>query len=419
ASEDEEEDVGEVGEGAIKYPDAWWFRRNDELHRFLKSVPVTDCVIDVFACALQKDIAVRGKVYVTQNRICFYSNLLGFINVLVVDLKEVTAVNRKQTPFYSSIVVDTKDASHTFKFWRGQDDLKPFTSLKAAWINATEDAEKGLSPQELFDSVSRTKSEDKAVKSDGGAEGEEDSAASAVAPAGAAPSSSGGYEFPFPHTKALHSGQKAYPPTQYSDLPAEFEPPPTLSIPVGEVTCGCTDHPEKKELDVIINAPAKFVAELVWGGGEASSGFWEKFHGKRGETGRQQGQWVDGVQREVKVVVPINNSMVKAKEAELLGTDHYLKRTEFLTYIIESRTQTPSLPYGDAFSPMSRYCITWVSKTTCRVVVHTGIKWFKNPMVKGIIKNTAMKELAAGAADMVALIQQEVNEWNVQTRGVS
>jgi hypothetical protein len=43
-----------------------------------------------FTCAYQKDIAIQGKLYVTQNRLCFHSNILGFVTVvgLVKDMTQ-------------------------------------------------------------------------------------------------------------------------------------------------------------------------------------------------------------------------------------------------------------------------------------------------------------------------------------------
>lgn len=57
-------------------------KRNTELHQMLKSVPLNDYVLEVFGAALQKDIAVAGKCYLTQKRVCFYSNILGFVTIV-------------------------------------------------------------------------------------------------------------------------------------------------------------------------------------------------------------------------------------------------------------------------------------------------------------------------------------------------
>ncbi|KAJ3274549.1 SNF1-interacting protein, partial [Borealophlyctis nickersoniae] len=395
SSEEEGGDARDV----INYNDPVMDRRNAELHRLLKSVPRSDYLVDVFSVALQKDIAVQGRLYATKNRICFYSNILGFVNMvsfnvlfqLVIHFKDVTAINRKATPFYTSIMIVTKEATHTFKIWRVQDDLRAFTTLKAAWKNVLEPD--SLTAQELYDQIALAhKNQDEKM-------------AEHDAEQRAAVEQEGGDEEP----SSAGSGGGGADGGGAGDV-AKYALPENIPPPSGEIPCACADHPEKKEVDIVLNAPAKMVADVLWGG---EGKFWEKFHGKRGEKGRQQGEWSDGAEpmREVKIIVPVNNSMVKAKETELVETDHMLKKQEYLLYVVEARTQTPALPYGDAFSPITRYCISWVSKDSCRLVIHCGIKWFKSPMVKGIIKSTAMKALSDGGADMVATLKSEIDEW--------
>lgn len=67
------------------------------------------------------------------------------------------------------------------------------------------------------------------------------------------------------------------------------------------------------------------------------------------------------------------------------------------------------MSYGDAFQCQTKYCITWVSKDSCRLVVSTGVKFFKSPMVKSIIKAQSMKGLSEGAADLLIIIRTEVD----------
>lgn len=71
--------------------------------------------------------------------------------------------------------------------------------------------------------------------------------------------------------------------------------------------------------------------------------------------------------------------------------------------------QTPNITYGDAFACQTKYCITWVTKDSCRLVISTGVKFFKSPMVKSIIKSQSMKSLSDGAMDLMAIIRTEVD----------
>jgi hypothetical protein len=67
------------------------------------------------------------------------------------------------------------------------------------------------------------------------------------------------------------------------------------------------------------------------------------------------------------------------------------------------------MSYGDAFACQTKYCITWVSKDSIRLVISTAVKFFKNPMVKSIIKSQSQKSLAEGAVDLIVIIRTEVD----------
>jgi hypothetical protein len=71
----------------VTYSNPNLLKKNQELHFLLKSVPNSDFVIDSFTAALESDILSQGKVFLTQTRICFYSNILGFVNnVSIINL---------------------------------------------------------------------------------------------------------------------------------------------------------------------------------------------------------------------------------------------------------------------------------------------------------------------------------------------
>lgn len=93
ADEDEADnlDSSQNGGEKLKYNDTGLEKKNQELHSLLKSVPESETIFAYFSVALQKDIAVQGKMYVTQNLVCFYSSILSFVTVLVIDLKVYTS----------------------------------------------------------------------------------------------------------------------------------------------------------------------------------------------------------------------------------------------------------------------------------------------------------------------------------------
>ncbi|KAJ3307697.1 SNF1-interacting protein, partial [Blyttiomyces sp. JEL0837] len=158
-------------DGIVIYPsDTMYEKRNRELHTLLKSVPRTDFLIDVFSCGLQKDIVIQGKLYITQNRLCFHSNILGFITFVVIYLDHVTNITRVKSAFTSAITVVTPDAHHQFKTFM-KDDAKTLSTMKFIWQNARKTGPERLSAQAVFDHVyaSQAKSEEKETVKEKGA----------------------------------------------------------------------------------------------------------------------------------------------------------------------------------------------------------------------------------------------------------
>ncbi|KAJ3410855.1 SNF1-interacting protein [Chytridiales sp. JEL 0842] len=406
-------------DGSVEYPDATTARRNKELHNLLKSVPASDYVIDAFACALQKDIAVQGKAYATQNRICFYSNILGFVNVLVIHWDRVTSISRLKNAFLVTYNIQTVDSLHQLKIIL-KDDMKMYNALNTIWQNAVKSGgskSNRMTAQALFDTVYATyhRNEDR---------GETDKEGKGItvsksmdnlgAEATGGSSSSGS-----PRETAAENGEVK------EKSVDEFELPASIPVPASPHTCACLDHFEKKEAEIILPVSAKRLYHMLF----VSTTTFDRFHAKRGETNRVNGEWVEPVPgsmlmtgepgnavaaRLVKFTMPMNQPMVKAKEAEVDEKNYITKRVEHFIYVVETRNMTPTLPYGDTFSPQTRYCITWNSKTSCKLVISTGIRWFKSPLIKSIIKAEAAKGLAKGALDILEAIKAEVEIYQSQ-----
>jgi hypothetical protein len=98
--------------------------------------------------------------------------------------------------------------------------------------------------------------------------------------------------------------------------------------------------------------------------------------------------------------------------------------------VVESRA-CPQVPYGDTFSGHVRYCITWTGNNSCKVLISSGIKWYKNPMVKckiylfftyqrlyikecdaAILRSETMKATTKGIEEKFDLIQSMIGPKN-------
>ena len=67
-------------------------KRNKDFHQLFRSVPEDDYLIEDYSAALQRDILLHGRLYVSEGHICFSSNILGWVTNLVISFDEVVAV---------------------------------------------------------------------------------------------------------------------------------------------------------------------------------------------------------------------------------------------------------------------------------------------------------------------------------------
>ena len=65
--------------------------------RELFSLPRKEVIFDDFGCAYQSTILHHGRMYLTENYICFYSSLLGVTKKIVIPLHEIVKLVKSKT----------------------------------------------------------------------------------------------------------------------------------------------------------------------------------------------------------------------------------------------------------------------------------------------------------------------------------
>ena len=64
---------------------------------FAKTVPSNERLIADFSCALQKEILIQGRLYLSLNYLSFHANIFGWETVLSIKLCEITALTKANT----------------------------------------------------------------------------------------------------------------------------------------------------------------------------------------------------------------------------------------------------------------------------------------------------------------------------------
>ncbi|CEG62748.1 hypothetical protein RMATCC62417_00026 [Rhizopus microsporus] len=192
-------------------------------------------------------------------------------------------------------------------------------------------------------------------------------------------------------------------------------PPKDFKAPTGPVSCGCSNHLDKLESEVELPVSAKQLYYLLFDDDNPNYiDIWEKKtveNKSKNLTMTKWGKGIDGnYERTLKYIIPVNNAMVKLKEAEAIEKQVIEKKEDYLCYVVMTTTKTPQLPYADAFVPYLKYCITWISQDRCKLACHTGVKFLKNILVKGIVSKAAMKGMSENLEIFVPIIQSEAKK---------
>ena len=382
-------------------------KRNRDFHQLFRSVPEDDYLIEDYSCALQREIILAGRIYISEGHICFSSNILGWVTTLVIGFDEVIAIEKESTAmvFPNAIAIQTLHARHTFRSLLSREstyDLmvniwkQNHPALKSS-INGTRvDQGTGDKTEKAEESEVETGSasgeEDDEVYDEDeegdGFDGQDGSLASTdsikplshksstmlasttgtpqvgvSAPNGdakgrsrAATSGGSGGDFPGPKTHA---------PTEFTDPSGYYE---------------------KVIKDEVISAPLGQVYSLVFG--PASGAFMSKFLVESQKAldlqfeDDKKGLTNDTRTRTYSYTKPLNAS-IGPKQTKCISTENL----DFLdlekAVLVTLTTQTPDVPNGNVFSVKTKYLFTWAAGNATRFYMTCTIEWTGKSWIKG------------------------------------
>ncbi|XP_070548700.1 protein Aster-B-like isoform X4 [Ptychodera flava] len=131
---------------------------------FGKSVPDSERLVVDYSCALQKDILVHGRLYLTQNWVCFYANIFRWETCITIKCREITAITKEKTArvIPNAIQICTDTEKYFFTSFGSRD--KSFMILFRLWQNALLD--QPMQPQDFWAWVKMNYGDEAAVESD-------------------------------------------------------------------------------------------------------------------------------------------------------------------------------------------------------------------------------------------------------------
>lgn len=100
-------------------------KKNTEFHNLFKDAGLSSnekLIVD-HSCALSRDILIQGRMYITDQHLFFYSNILGWVTTVVILFNEIVQIEKKTTAgiFPNGIVIDTLHTKYIFASFISRD----------------------------------------------------------------------------------------------------------------------------------------------------------------------------------------------------------------------------------------------------------------------------------------------------------
>lgn len=391
-------------------------KRNRDFHQLFRSVPEDDYLIEDYSCALQREIILAGRIYVSEGHICFSSNILGWVTTLIISFDEVVSVEKENTAMIipNAIAIQTLHARHTFRSLLSREatyDLivglwKLIHPNLSSTLNgtkldqgATGDKTEKVDPNGSDDG-SEISEEDEEV--DGEEEGDDEGAGSLIeAVNGEAPASEAGDTVQNSASRkasamAVGIGQAAGGVPTLSDVKAGEKavvaataasidfPGPATHAPT-ECSDGDTHYGTLLK-DDIVPAPLGKIYSMTFG--PTSGGFMSKWLLDEMKVTDLQmeddkkGLSENNKSRSYSYVKPLYAS-IGPKSTKCLVTETLDAMDLEKAVSVTSSTQTPDVPSGNVFIVKTRCCLMWASGNSTRVLMSCTIEWSGKSWLKG------------------------------------
>ncbi|KAJ3627498.1 hypothetical protein MTP99_014872 [Tenebrio molitor] len=386
--------------------------RSGDFKRIFKEVPDDERLVVDYSCALQKEILVQGRLYVTLNYLCFYANIFGWETNVTLKWKDVASITKEKTArvIPNAVLICTRTEKYFFTSFVARD--KTYLMLFRVWQNALMD--QPMTPQEMWQWVHQCYGDELGLTSDDedyvapGTEEDKLSARLSIESfseqeCGSAVESA--LENMIADEKLLDEESALLKPvnrrrTSASHIPTDFSDT-TESDGEKQIKCDtnvqCTsNHEGRQVMNEVVPIHIDQLFTLLF----TSSKFYLDFHASRKTTDLTQTPWTHNASdntksRVVNLTVALNQTM-GPKTAQVTESQVMLPCSKAgCLYSIDVDTVNAGIPYADSFNIVVHHCLQKISETESSYQVFAQVIYKKSVwgLVKGMIEKTCWSGL--------------------------
>ncbi|KAI8344436.1 hypothetical protein BC941DRAFT_408637 [Chlamydoabsidia padenii] len=440
-------------------------KRNQDFHALFRSVPEDDMLIEDYGCALQKEILVQGRIYISENHLCFNANIFGWVTNLVIAFADIVDIEKRTTAIFipNAIQVSTLHAKHFFAsflsrdqafdlmvdVWRysrpiankttdsniddstnsqheengeladelEEEDTSDMDSDYTYSGTETEDEDNHTSlptsslPPSVIKNVSKNDSLRRRALSEGAKHIDNMVTDNMASTSSLSPSNAG-------NANDNHKSPQPTPLIQASSSPPppmpQSQPQSTQMKQAKEKTdcqCGLNgQHYPNTVMDRVYKGSLESMNKLLFTGG-----FMKKFLTEdEKSTEVEIGEWSisEETKKQVRKASYIKqlNGSIGPKQTQCLQTEEVIHSDMAESMTVLTTTQTPDVPYGATFSVKTRTCMTWAGYGKVRILVTVLVDFTKSSWLKSTIEKASIDGQVTFYKHLDTVIQQYIKQ---------
>ncbi|KAI8143341.1 GRAM domain-containing protein [Fennellomyces sp. T-0311] len=370
-------------------------KRNTEFHALFRSVPDTDRLLDDYGCALQKEILIQGRMYISESHICFNANIFGWVTNLVIDFADIIEIEKRTTAIFipNAIQISTTQAKYFFASFLSRDQA--YDQISSLW---RESQRRASANSDI------TKVDDDALTDDTmsslSCDSESDRDTLLPPPAFSLPPTPAECGYERQNSLAtLPSAPRRHPPLDRRRTASESQLSAKKDQQQQEAATGCGchhtgGHYTHTVMDQMYQGSIEKIHNLL-----SNRAFLQKFLTEiEKNTDVDIGPWQKGetvhLERAITYIKPLSNAIgPRSTKCILKEQVHHMDVENYVTQVIT--TQTPDVPSGSSFSVKTRVCIMRAGQGKVRVLVTMIVEFTKSSWLKSKIYIAATIEKAS------------------------
>eukprot|EP01028_Stygiella_incarcerata_P006672 TRINITY_DN271_c0_g2_i1.p1 TRINITY_DN271_c0_g2~~TRINITY_DN271_c0_g2_i1.p1 ORF type:complete len:961 (-),score=278.10 TRINITY_DN271_c0_g2_i1:73-2697(-) len=352
----------------------------NQAYQYFFGLPESERLIDDFSCAVKGKILLHGRLYISQNFVCFFSNIFEHKTKIVIPFSDISSIKKRRfvKVFPNSIEIVTSEKKYFFASFMFRNQV--FNMLAQLWTVHLKLS--GKNPKDFIDSSSLKKT-------------------------GKIPEPGKVEASPAPH---LHGGKE-----EESDDSDDDSPPD-----VGDTIEDFSDLEEEgggdvgdvknlpPEMEAFVKAgpppdmrllleaefpiPLKKLFDLIF---HDKSAFFEEFHHTQGDHDVLVNGWQSygskfGSLRDIRVRSPVSFAMGPKTTRVFITQRYRFESKKALRF--EMQSYSADVPFGDSYRTESRWAFNETEDRKTKLRLEFGCRFLQKSFWQSRIRENVFKE---------------------------